>query len=447
MHELMERINASIGFDQRLASQDIRASQAHARMLARQGIIPPEDAQAIVKGLDQVLEEIEAGEMEFSLSQEDIHTHVEARLKEIIGQPAAKLHTARSRNDQVAADLRLWVMESALDLDQALLEYQRSLYALAEKHQDTIMPGYTHLQRAQPVLLAHHLLAYVEMAQRDRERLGDCRRRTGRLPLGAAALAGTTYPVDPPSLAKDLGFEGVCRNSLDAVSDRDFAAEFLFVLGLTQVHLSRLAEELILWSSQEFAFISLSDQFATGSSIMPQKKNPDAAELVRGKTGRVLGHLTALLVVLKGLPLSYNKDLQEDKEPLFDAFDTVMDCLRVLAPLIDSLKVHPERMAQAIKRGFLNATELADYLAAKGMPFREAHHIAGQAVRLAEEKGCGLEDIPLAQYQELSPMIGEDIFNALEYERAVDRRLSPGGTARQNVRAALQEVKERLWPE
>jgi argininosuccinate lyase len=297
------------------------------------------------------------------------------------------------------------------------------------------------------VLLAHHLLAYVEMAQRDRGRLGDCRRRTGILPLGAAALAGTTYPVDPPSLAKDLGFEGVCRNSLDAVSDRDFAAEFLFVLGLTQVHLSRLAEELVLWSSQEFAFISLSDQFATGSSIMPQKKNPDAAELVRGKTGRVLGHLTALLVVLKGLPLSYNKDLQEDKEPLFDAFDTVMDCLRVLAPLIGGLKVHPERMAQAVKRGFLNATELADYLVAKGMPFREAHHIAGQAVRLAEEKECGLEDIPLAQYQELSPMIGEDVFNALEYERALDRRLSPGGTARQNVRAALQEVKERLWPE
>ncbi len=346
----------------------------------------------------------------------------------------------------MATDLRLWVLDTGRELDQALLEYQRALLELAEAHAETIMPGYTHLQRAQPVVLAHHLLAYVEMAWRDRGRLADCLGRAAILPLGAAALAGTTFPVDPASVAKELGLAGTAANCLDAVSDRDFAAEFVFVLTLIQVHLSRLAEELILWSSQEFAFITLSDAFSTGSSIMPQKKNPDAAELVRGKSGRVLGHLVSLLTVLKGLPLAYNKDLQEDKEPVFDAADTVLDCLRVLAPLLGGLTVNKDRLRQAVAGGFLNATELADYLAAKGLPFRQAHEVAGKAVRLAEERGCALEGLSLAEYQSLSPLLEKDVFDALQPERAVSRRTSPGGTAPENVRAALQETRKRLWP-
>ncbi len=444
---MMERINASIGFDRRLYAQDIRASQAHAAMLARQGVITPQEAQQIIQGLDQVRAEIEAGQMEFSDSLEDIHTHVEARLKEIIGEAAGKLHTARSRNDQVATDLRLWVLEAGRELDGALLEYQRALVELAQAHHTVIMPGYTHLQRAQPVLFAHHLLAYYEMAQRDRERLADCLKRAARLPLGAAALAGTPHPLDPESVAQELGMAAPCANSLDAVSDRDFALELLFVLSLVQVHLSRLAEELVLWSSQEFGFVTLSDAFATGSSIMPQKKNPDAAELIRGKSGRVIGSLVSLLVVLKGLPLAYNKDLQEDKEPLFDAVDTVLDCLRVLAPMLRGLTVNSERMRRAVGQGFLNATELADYLARKGVPFRQAHELAGKAVRLAESQGCTLEELSLAQYQDISPVIQEDVFQCLEPEYAVAARTSPGGTAGAEVEAALEEARKRLWPD
>ncbi|MCA1905566.1 MAG: argininosuccinate lyase [Desulfarculus sp.] len=447
-HELMERINASIFFDRRLYAQDIRASQAHAAMLARQGILSLDDAVAIIQGLDQVKQEIEAGEIKWRVSLEDIHTHVEARLRELIGEAAGRLHTARSRNDQVATDLRLWVMQACRDLDQALLEYQRALVELGQAHVGAIMPGYTHLQRAQPILFAHHLLAYVEMAWRDRERLADCYRRTAVLPLGAAALAGTTHPIDPFAVAQDLGFSGgACGNSLDAVSDRDFAAELLFVLALCQVHLSRLAEELVLWSTSEFGFIRLSDAFTTGSSIMPQKKNPDAAELIRGKTGRVLGDLVALLTVLKGLPLAYNKDLQEDKEPVFDAVQTVLDCLRVLAPMLAGATVREEAMAQAVKEGFLNATELADYLAAKGVPFRQAHEIAGRAVRLAEQSGRTLEELTLDEYKSLSSVIEQDVFPVLEAEHAIDRRISPGGTAGENVRAALNLARKRLWPE
>jgi argininosuccinate lyase len=444
---MMERINASIGFDRRFYAQDIKGSQAHAAMLARQGIISKDEAQAIIKGLDQVREEIEAGQMEFSDSMEDIHTHVEARLKEIIGPAAGKLHTARSRNDQVATDLRLWVMDACGELDAALVGYQRALIEVAEAHQSAIMPGYTHLQRAQPVLLAHHLLAYYEMACRDRDRLADCLGRTARLPLGAAALAGTPHPLDPPSVAKELGMSGDIANSLDAVSDRDFALELLFVLSLIQVHVSRFSEELILWSSQEFGFVSLSDAFSTGSSIMPQKKNPDAAELIRAKSGRVIGDLISLLMVLKGLPLAYNKDLQEDKEPVFDAVDTVLDCLRVLAPMLKGLTINEGRMREAVGKGFLNATELADYLAQRGVPFREAHELAGQAVRLAEAQGLTLEELKIDDYQEISPVIQDDVYSYLEPEHAIAARKSPGGTAGANVAAALKEARKRLWPD
>jgi len=443
----MERFNASIGFDKRLGEMDIQASRAHAAMLARQGIISAQEAELIIGGLNQVLAELKAGQLEFSESLEDIHTHVEARLKEIIGDAAGKLHTARSRNDQIATDLRLWIMQAGGELDQALREFQKALVSLAEEHKSVIMPGYTHLQRAQPVLFAHHLLAYLEMAARDRGRLADCLKRTAVLPLGAAALAGTTFPVDPVSVAADLNMAACCANSLDAVSDRDFAAEFLFVLTLVQVHLSRLAEELIIWSSQEFGFVSLSDAFATGSSIMPQKKNPDAAELIRAKTGRVLGHLVALIAMLKGQPLAYNKDLQEDKEPVFDAFDTVMLCLRVLAPLLASLTVQDERMKAAAEAGFLNATELADYLAAKGVPFRQAHEIAGKAVRLAEKTGRTLQEISIKEYQGLANVIQKDVYKVLDSANAVNRRTSPGGTASAKVEAALKEARKRLWSE
>jgi len=447
-HALMERLNASIGFDKRLYAQDIRASQAHAAMLGRQGVLELTDVVLIIQGLDQVRAEIEAGEMVWRESLEDIHTHVEARLRELIGEAAGRLHTARSRNDQVATDLRLWVMQACRDLDRALMDYQRALVELAEAHSKAIMPGYTHLQRAQPVLFAHHLLAYVEMAWRDRDRLADCLGRTAVLPLGAAALAGTTFPIDPATVAQDLGFGGgACRNSLDAVSDRDFAAELLFALSLCQVHLSRLAEEIILWSTSEFGFVRLSDAFSTGSSIMPQKKNPDAAELIRGKTGRVLGDLVGMLTVLKGLPLAYNKDLQEDKEPVFDAVDTVLDGLRVMAPMLAGLSVREDAMAAAVQGGFLNATELADYLAGKGMAFRQAHEVAGRAVVLAEKSGRNLADLSLDEYKSLSSVIEEDVYPVLDPRHAIDRRLSPGGTANQRVAEALREARKRLWSE
>ncbi len=446
-HELMERFNASLGFDRRLFEVDIAASKAHAAMLAEQGIIGREDAEAIISGLEQVRAEITAGDLELTdPSLEDIHTAVEARLQQLIGEAAGRLHTARSRNDQVATDLRLWVMAAGRELDQALLQYQRALVELAEKHLDTLMPAYTHLQPAQPTLLAHHLLAYYEMARRDRRRLADCLARAAVLPLGAAACTGTTYPIDQAAVAEQLGFTEVCANSLDAVSDRDFAAEYLFVLSLVQIHLSRLAEELIIWSSAEFGFVTPSDAFATGSSIMPQKKNPDAAELMRGKTGRVIGSLVGLLTVLKGLPLAYNKDLQEDKEPVFDAHDHVLDSLRVAAPMLEGLTVHADRMRASVAQGFLNATELADYLAAKGVPFRQAHEMAGRAVRLAEQQGVGLEQLELAQLQGISDQVEDDVYEALDPRTAVNRRTSAGGTSAAGVAKALKEARKRLWP-
>jgi argininosuccinate lyase len=441
----MERLNASIHFDKRLFRQDIKASKAHAAMLGAQGILSEEDARAIRDGLDAVLAEMERGDFPWREDLEDIHTHVENRLKELIGEAAGRLHTARSRNDQVALDLRLWTADSIEELDLALAEWQRALVELAEKYGQVIMPGYTHLQRAQPLLLAHHLLAYVEMAWRDRQRLADCARRVKVLPLGAAALAGTTYSVNPELVARELGWDEILTNSMDAVSDRDFAAEFIFACALIQTHLSRLAEELVLWSSSEFDFIRLADAFSTGSSIMPQKRNPDAAELIRGKTGRVNGDLLALLTVLKGLPLTYNKDLQEDKEPVFDAFDTVLDCLKVMAPMLRGLEIKAGNMRQAVKKGFLNATELADYLAARGLPFREAHAVAARAVTLAERDGLALEELNLETLQALHQLIGPDIYEALTHERAVARRSSPGGTSYALVAQALTRAREKLW--
>jgi argininosuccinate lyase len=417
---------------------------AHAAMLGAQGIISAEEAEILKRALEQTLREIEAGQMAWTAELEDIHTHVEARLHEIAGETAGKLHTARSRNDQVATDLRLWVMDSIAELKAALREWQQALLRMAERHMEVIMPGYTHLQRAQPVLFSHHLLAYVEMAGRDQQRLDNCRQRAAVLPLGAAALAGSGYEVNPSSVAAELGFSAVFNNSMDAVSDRDFAVEFVFVCALIQTHLSRLAEEIVLWSSSEFAFIRLSDEFSTGSSIMPQKRNPDAAELVRAKTGRVNGDLIALLTMLKALPLAYNKDLQEDKEQVFDAFDTVMDCLRVMAAMLEGIKVRADKMRQAVKDGFLNATELADYLAARGMPFRRAHRLARRAVRLAEAKNCALEDLDLAELRALSELIGEDVFSALKPEQAIARRQSRGGTAPELVRQAIIKARESL---
>jgi argininosuccinate lyase len=442
----MDRLNASIHFDKRLFRQDIKASCAHVTMLGEQGILSSQDVRAILAGLEQVEAEMAGRDFPWQEKLEDIHTHVENRLQELIGPAAGRLHTARSRNDQVASDLRLWIAGSIEELDQGLAGWQQALVELGERHCQVILPGYTHLQRAQPVLLAHHLLAYVEMAWRDRERLADCGKRVKVLPLGAAALAGTTYPLNPESTARQLGWDKIFANSLDAVSDRDFAVEFIFVCALIQTHLSRQAEELVLWSSREFDFIGLSDAFATGSSIMPQKRNPDAAELIRGKTGRVNGDLLALLTVLKGLPLAYNKDLQEDKEPVFDAFDTVLDCLRVMAAMLGGLTVKENNMRLALNQGFLDATEAADYLVSKGLPFRQAYQIAEAAVALAESQGLNLADLSLAQWQNLHPGVGPEIYPALAHEQAVARRRSPGGTAPELVSQALARAREKLWP-
>jgi argininosuccinate lyase len=441
---LMERLNASINFDRRLYRQDIKASIAHTAMLASQGIISADEAEILKRGLRRIRQEIDEGKMRWDTALEDIHTHVETRLNEVVGAVAGKLHTARSRNDQAATDLRLWVMDSIVEVKAAVTEWQKALLQSAERHIDVIMPGYTHLQRAQPVLFSHHLLAYVEMASRDKQRLDDCSKRASVLPLGAAALAGTTYDVNPMTVAAELGFSAVFNNSMDAVSDRDFAVEFVFACALIQTHLSRLAEEIVLWSSSEFAFIRVSDEFSTGSSIMPQKRNPDAAELIRAKTGRVNGDLIALLTMIKALPLAYNKDLQEDKEQIFDAFDTVTGCLRVMAAMLDGITVRADKMRQAIKEGFLNATELADYLAAKGVPFRRAHYLAGQAVLMAEAKNCALEDLDLSELRTLSELIADDVFILLRPEQAVARRQSRGGTAVELVRQAIIKARENL---
>ncbi len=437
---LSESFNASIGFDQRLAAYDIAGSIAHVRMLAHQGIIQPEEAEQLVAGLSAILEEIEAGQFAFRTDREDVHMNVEAALAERIGPVAGKLHTGRSRNDQVALDVRLFTRDAIDTLRLDVLSFIGALLQQAGAHLDTILPGYTHVQRAQPVLLAHHFLAYVEMARRDIDRLDDARRRTNVLPLGAGALAGSTFPLDRDDVGQQLHFDGITRNSLDAVADRDFVLDFLNSCSLIMVHLSRLAEELVWWSSQEFGFVTLSDAYATGSSMMPQKKNPDSAELVRGKAGRVFGHVLGMLTTLKGLPLSYNKDMQEDKEPLFDAYDTVHNCLRIMAGVVGTLRVHTGAMRTATARGHLTATDLADWLVTGGTPFREAHGIVATLVRQCERAGRPLESLSVAELRAVSPLFNQNALSALDVEKSIARRDVPGGTAKGRVEAALHEA-------
>ena len=443
--DLMEEINASIGFDHRLIRQDIRASQAHARMLAARGIISQADADAILAGLETILDEAEAGRLELRRDLEDVHMNVEARLAELIGEPAGRLHTARSRNDQVATDFRLWVRDAIDTLDGLARTLQAVLIDKAEAHADWIMPGFTHLQAAQPVTLGHHLLAYVEMLGRDRGRFADCRRRLNVCPLGAAALAGTSFPIDRRETAAALGFDAPMANSLDAVSDRDFALEFLAAAAILAVDLSRLAEEMVIWSCEQFGFLRLADAFSTGSSIMPQKRNPDAAELVRAKSGRIIGALAGLLVVIKGLPLAYAKDMQEDKEPVFDAFDTLTLALAATTGMLEGATFDRARLRDAASRGFPDATDLADWLVrVKGLPFRRAHHIAGTIVKEAERSGVALSELPLAAMRAVDPAIDDGVYAVLGVERSVASRTSEGGTAPDNVRRAAAAARQRF---
>ena len=442
--DLVKRYTASVSFDQRLALHDIRGSLAHARMLARQKIISAQDLASIEEGMTQIAASISGGVFVWNLDDEDVHLNIEKRLTALIGDAGKRLHTGRSRNDQVATDIRLWLRDAIDDIDTLLRNYILALLDLAEQHAATAMPGFTHLQVAQPVTFGHHLLAYVEMARRDRERLADCRRRVNRLPLGSAALAGTTFPIDRESVAQDLGFEAVCENSLDAVSDRDFAIEFSAAAALVMVHLSRFSEELVLWMSPRVGFIDIADRFCTGSSIMPQKKNPDVPELARGKSGRVFGHLIGLLTLMKGQPLAYNKDNQEDKEPLFDTVDTVSDTLRIFAEMVPGIAVKPEAMQEALKQGYATATDLADYLVKKGLPFRDAHEAVARAVRSAESKGCDLANLPLDQLQAFSPLIETDVFAVLSVEGSLAARDHRGGTAPNRVREAIARVRSSL---
>jgi argininosuccinate lyase len=437
---IVEQFTASINVDKRLAPYDIAGSLAHCHMLVTRGIIPATDGKRIAKGLTEIEREIAQGTFQFEAADEDIHMAIERRLIERIGPVGGRLHTARSRNDQVALDLHLFVRAEIGAILASITAFQKALAALARKHAKVVMPGYTHLQRAQPILFAHHLLAYHEKLERDSERFADCRRRADVMPLGAGALAGTTFPIDPEQVARELRFARVSNNSIDAVSERDFIVELLAASAILATHLSRLAEEIILWSSSEFAFISLPDDFATGSSIMPQKKNPDVAELVRGKTGRVYGNLMAILTILKGLPLAYNRDLQEDKVPLFDTVDTVKGCLAILTAMIPRLVVHADRMREATVDGFLLATDVADYLVTKGIPFREAHHIVGLAVRRCIEGKRRLEDMSTKEWRELSPAFGPDLRDWLSVEAAVARRTAGGGTAPVNVARRLRGI-------
>jgi len=442
--ELVKRYTGSVFFDRRLALHDIRGSLAHARMLARQGIIGNDDLAAIERGMSVVRQEIESGTFNWSLDDEDVHLNIEKRLTTLAGDAGKRLHTGRSRNDQVATDIRLWLRDEIDGLDALLRAYQSALLDLAERHADTPMPGFTHLQVAQPVTFGHHLLAYVEMAARDRSRLADCRKRMNRLPLGSAALAGTSYPIDRESVARELGFDGVCANSLDAVSDRDFAIEFAAAAALIMTHVSRFSEELILWTSPRVGFVDLADRFCTGSSIMPQKKNPDVPELARGKSGRVFGHLMGLLTLMKGQALAYNKDNQEDKEPLFDTVDTVRDTLAIFADLVAGIRVKPEAMRAALRQGYATATDLADYLVKKGLPFRDAHEAVALAVRAAEEKGCDLAELGLDALRHFSPLIGEDALAVLTVEGSLAARNHVGGTAPEQVRAAIARARGAL---
>ena len=444
MSELVQRYTASVFFDQRLWRADIDGSLAHAEMLAAQGILSADDHAAIVRGMAQIRAEIESGAFAWKLELEDVHLNIEARLTQLAGDAGKRLHTGRSRNDQVATDVRLWLRGEIDAIGALLVALQRALVDVAEPNAEVILPGFTHLQVAQPVSFGHHLLAYVEMFARDAERLADLRKRVNRLPLGAAALAGTSYPLDRERVARTLGFDAVCQNSLDAVSDRDFAIEFGAAAALCMVHVSRLSEELILWMSQSFGFIDLPDRFCTGSSIMPQKKNPDVPELARGKTGRVVGHLMGLITLMKGQPLAYNKDNQEDKEPLFDTVDTLKDTLRIFAELAAGIQVKPEAMERAAKKGYATATDLADYLVKKGVAFRDAHEIVAHAVKTAIARGVDLAELSLAELQAFHPAIGADVHAALTLRGSLDARRVLGGTAPSQVRAQIARHRARL---
>ena len=440
-NKFVEEFTASIDFDKRLYSQDIRGSLAHAAMLGRQGIIPVADVAAITAGLKEILAQIEAGEFDFSVSLEDIHMNIESRLSARIGEAGKRLHTGRSRNDQVALDIRLYLRDEIAAVCAYLDGLIDSLIFQAESNLNVIMPGYTHLQTAQPILFAHHMLAYVEMLKRDKARMEDCLKRVNFLPLGAGALAGTTFPIDREYVAELLEFDGVTRNSLDSVSDRDFALEFMGAAAIIMMHLSRFSEELIIWSTSEFKFIDLSDGFCTGSSIMPQKKNPDVPELVRGKTGRVYGNLMALLTVMKALPLAYNKDMQEDKEPLFDTIDTVKGSLKIFADMIREMKVNSATMRTAAAKGFSTATDVADYLVRKGMAFRDAHEVVGKSVAYCLVNGKDLPDLSLAEWQGFSTMIDDDIYDSITLEASVNARTATGGTSLEGVKREIARVK------
>ena len=440
----VEVFTSSIAVDRRLYKHDILGSIAHCRMLAKQGIIRSDEADSMILGLEKIRDDIEHGRFEYSDSLEDIHMHIESALTRDLGETAKRLHTARSRNDQVALDIRMYLKDVSRDIIRTLGELQTILVTLAEQHDGVVMAGYTHLQRAQPVLLAHHLMAYYEMFKRDRERFADGLKRIDVMPLGSAALAGTTYPIDRHYTAELLGFSKVSENSMDSVADRDFAVEFLASASICMMHFSRFSEELILWSSSEFGFIVISDAFTTGSSIMPQKKNPDIPELVRGKTGRVFGNLMALLTLMKSLPMTYNRDMQEDKPPLFDTVDTLTACLDIYCRMLPNITFKTRRLAETTETGFINATDLADYLAARGLPFRDAHGVVGKTVAYALEAKKELQDLTLTELKTFSPLIGDDVFSFLETRNIIDRRTSAGGTASDNVRAAVSAAKKAL---
>jgi argininosuccinate lyase len=442
--ERVKRFTASVGFDRRLAKYDIEASLAHARMLAAQGIVSRRDLAAISRGLSRISKEIEGGRFRWSLEAEDVHLNIERRLTALVGEAGKRLHTARSRNDQVATDLRLWLRAEIDELRALIADLERALLDQAARHAELVMPGFTHLQIAQPVTFGHHLLAYVEMLERDRQRLLEIRKRTNQLPLGAAALAGTSFPIDRKRVARELGFDGLCENSLDAVSDRDFAVEFCAAAALAMVHLSRLAEELVLWANPRFGFVRLPEAYCTGSSIMPQKRNPDVPELVRGKSGRVIGALVSLLALMKAQPLAYNKDNQEDKEALFDAVDTLKECMAIFSGLVEGLEPEAKAMRVAVLEGHATATDLADYLVRKGMAFRDAHQVVGRAVRAAEQAGVDLASLPLKTLQQFSSKIGPDVARVLTPEGSVASRRHAGGTAPAEVRRAVARGRGRL---
>ena len=440
----VDDFNSSIRFDKRMYAQDIKGSIAHAKMLGKQGIIDSADSEKIVKGLLEILSDIEAGKVEFLIDAEDIHMNIEKLLTDKIGDAGKRLHTGRSRNDQVALDIRMYLMDEIDEIYAMVKNLMSALVSIAKEHTETIMPGYTHLQKAQPISFAHHIMAYFEMLKRDSERLIDCKKRTNVMPLGSGALAGTTYPLDREFVAEELGFSAVTMNSLDGVSDRDFVIELSCTLSIIMMHLSRFSEELILWSSHEFSFVEMDDAFSTGSSIMPQKKNPDVAELIRGKTGRVYGHLMGLLTTMKGIPLAYNKDMQEDKEPIFDAIDTVKLCLPVFSDMVTTMTVRKDKMLQGAKGGFTNATDVADYLVKKGMPFRDAHEVVGKLVFYSISKDKSLDELTINEFKEFSSIIENDVYDAISMETCVNGRTVIGGPAKETVEKAIKIADEYI---